>query len=74
VHSFHGRGERVNGCHLRKMQINTRRMRKVENLHNRAFSLKDKLLKYVVRIAFNITKILYEVIAEGVALTGISHP
>jgi hypothetical protein len=42
------RGERVNGGHLREMQAKTKTTRKVETLHERAFSLKGILLKYAV--------------------------
>jgi hypothetical protein len=41
-----GRGERVNGGHVRDMQNKIKNVRKVENLHKRAFSLKGVLLKY----------------------------
>jgi hypothetical protein len=51
------RGERVNGGHLREMQDKIETIRKVENLHKRAFSRKGVLLKYAVRKALNTTKI-----------------
>jgi hypothetical protein len=42
------KGERVNGGHLREMQDKIKTIRKVENLHKLAFSLKGVLLKYAV--------------------------
>jgi hypothetical protein len=44
----HFRGERVNGGHIREMKDKTKSISKVENLHERAFSMEGILLKYVV--------------------------
>jgi hypothetical protein len=43
-----GRGERVNGSHLREMQEKTKSIRKVRNVHKRAFCLQGILLKCAV--------------------------
>jgi hypothetical protein len=48
MESIIGRGQRVNGGHLRERQDETKSIREVKNLHKRVFSLKGIRLKYAV--------------------------
>jgi hypothetical protein len=51
-----------------KLKIQSTEYAKVEHLHKWIFNIKGILLKYAVWNAFNVIKILLEVITEGVAL------
>jgi hypothetical protein len=58
----------------RKLQEITKSVGVVENICTQAFSMKALLRKCTLRRTFNITKILYEVITEGTALTALPRP